>query len=224
MRGTSGAVPQHITPRPIASASPASAGSSPESLDSAGVATFKLQDEGVKRRLFKILPSLSLLLCAAVVVLWVRSRVVLEQFVLWRRTDVRWGDVSIWSGAGELSLTRSPLYVEGRYRLWLDLRGYEPQVRPILRREMQWLLREIRLGASTKFGFMFTGSTDQAQSEFAVAVTYWLLASISGLPPLLWMWCVFRRRGQDAFGLCPACGYDLRATPQRCPERGAATT
>jgi hypothetical protein len=51
----------------------------------------------------------------------------------------------------------------------------------------------------------------------------WLLLAAAPLP--LWratrfMWSRWAARRRRDAGLCMACGYDLRATPDRCPERG----
>lgn len=54
-------------------------------------------------------------------------------------------------------------------------------------------------------------------------VPYWLLIAPWLIIPACWAlsWSGSRRR--EAAGLCSYCGYDLRATPDRCPECGRVT-
>jgi len=57
-------------------------------------------------------------------------------------------------------------------------------------------------------------------------VSLWPLVACLAILPALWLF----RRGRFvaarrmARGLCPSCGYDMRATPDRCPECGATPT
>lgn len=51
-----------------------------------------------------------------------------------------------------------------------------------------------------------------------LSLPMWMLVLFFGMWPAIWL---FRRRRRRGPGYCPSCGYDLRATPQRCPECGA---
>jgi hypothetical protein len=67
-------------------------------------------------------------------------------------------------------------------------------------------------------------SYQNAYVERMASVPAWLLASFAGAWPLAKLISPFRRRARrhwfSRVGRCPSCGYDLRATPDRCPECG----
>jgi hypothetical protein len=54
-----------------------------------------------------------------------------------------------------------------------------------------------------------------------VRVPVWFAAAVLALPPLTRLPLATRRRRRTREGHCKCCGYDLRATPGRCPECGA---
>ena len=84
-----------------------------------------------------------------------------------------------------------------------------------------------RLG-KRRLGFG-TGSQSSVTTGDAGTITYRLqevmfphwLPVLLGLPlPLLWLWSKRRSRRWRREGRCLGCGYDLRASPDRCPECG----
>jgi hypothetical protein len=52
-----------------------------------------------------------------------------------------------------------------------------------------------------------------------LTVPYWAVVVASSVAPGLWL-TLKKREAKNSAGRCKVCGYDLRATPDRCPECG----
>ena len=164
----------------------------------------------IARHLFTILSALSLLLCVGTCVLWVRSYSVWDE-VVWDARNTYGSTLSIASlrGRVNLSLTRE----DGRQAsksTWMHQSrsaddGLPPRWLPLLRFAHH----------STRFG------TPVWKSLWAVDVPYWALCAVFGSSLVVQRgYCRSRKRRHA--GRCPTCGYDLRASPERCPECGTA--
>ena len=64
---------------------------------------------------------------------------------------------------------------------------------------------------------------DGLHRELCLWIPTWFFLLLTGPLPATWCVVAIRKREKERqrpFGLCCQCGYDLRATPDRCPECG----
>jgi hypothetical protein len=74
------------------------------------------------------------------------------------------------------------------------------------------------------FGVGFTNPASKFYDSWprlALTAPHWGICLALAAFPALWVWRGVKRWRRHSAGFCYACGYDLRATPDRCPECGA---
>jgi hypothetical protein len=171
----------------------------------------------MRRRLFNLAAAISALLFAATAAFWARS--------YWAGDVVQW---TVAGHSGELHASRgratyhrqdlSPILIRpDRPRWHWHHEAYAPHssegpefgIPP----EVGWWWRGFGWTTLSSGGGL-------AMHRFAYA-PYWALVALFLALPLAWLAGVVRRRRRSRNRMCPACGYDLRATPDRCPECGA---
>src|SRR5688500_15254908 len=69
-------------------------------------------------------------------------------------------------------------------------------------------------------GFWFQSMDTALGRTTVVVLRAWFLLLLTALYPIAWMRNLFIALRQPKAGCCSSCGYDLRATPGRCPECG----
>ena len=70
-------------------------------------------------------------------------------------------------------------------------------------------------------GLTFTSWEFGPHKYRGVSVDLWPVVTLAALLPGLYLTRLIIRRRTTKLGHCPNCNYDLRATPDRCPECGA---
>ena len=82
----------------------------------------------------------------------------------------------------------------------------------------QWLLGRPAIPPTANF--LEVGIAPRSSAVTELWLPHWLPLLLLSAAPLRW-WMVKRtEKRRSRSGLCVQCGYDLRATPDRCPECG----
>jgi hypothetical protein len=180
------------------------------------------------RRLAGILVNLaaavSLVLLVGVVVAWVRSYGASDG-VQWRNAR---GWCSVRSAVGRVEV--GLLVVDWSDRPVAEFHGPRYQ-RDVARPPFNWLrLMGGSAGDTTAsgewggFAWHERRNVGRGTLHGVAVVPFWAVAAMAGVGAAGWAgarWLGWRaRRGRRRKGLCAGCGYDLRATPGRCPECG----
>jgi len=157
---------------------------------------------GVLRLIFTLASAVSLLVCVAAAVLWVRSYWVVDRYGFSPLHSVA-------TDRGSLVFCR----IDPDLNLMVE-RGYhrDPAPNPT----SGWNPRQ----AARRTWNLFVAHGEDFPGFKMVVIELWPPVLLTGMVFTLWLRREVALRRRAFAGRCSRCGYDLRATPNRCPECG----
>jgi len=151
------------------------------------------------------------------------SRVGLRWFFATRGGVIAVGHLSAWYPEP----TGSPA---DRYSMYRIQQEFVYDSMPVWQTQWRNMVAEPRDTLLRKLGFAYTSVQTSFNGipyqHWWLALPYWfLMIPFAALLPVWFRteqheWRVGAQRRRFDRGLCPICGYDVQATPQRCPECG----
>jgi hypothetical protein len=190
----------------------------------------------VRRRLLNLLTVLSLLLCLAVAALWVRSYFAADRFVrlplTLRPGGFRTEEYTAFAWRGVLGVGAIR---HDHEQASMPAAQYDPLLLIAQSRDAQWQFEgswssrppqdfPATGGSLPLWGFDTWTVNERGLGHRGLGaglnIAYWLLLLLCSVPLDLWVIATMFGRRRLGRGRCVRCGYDLRATPDRCPECG----
>jgi hypothetical protein len=174
----------------------------------------------VKRWFFNLAAAVSLVLCIIVVALWLGGSLRTD----WWRWSTDSHTYQIATHGGQLSFMKIGVALPVAGIEWQsadrpDSAGYRVHVG-------RGDSRKLWIGTLLYGVGRFSSEPRETPDRrfWWLSIQSWFVLLVAGLPLLLCgLNALMRRRlwlARTRQGLCPTCGYDLRASPSRCPECG----
>jgi hypothetical protein len=177
-------------------------------------------------RILPILAVASGMLAVGVCVMWVRSKLLFEEWnvlappangahiIRWKVTSLNGGIGLMVPGGGASRVGEDPTQPLGL--IWYQRGRAHPTAYPAgsIPDRLPW------------HGFIFARRgwnlpRTLPPLHLYITVPYWSVLAVTAALPTLWVVRRRRERIRNQASTCRVCGYDLRATPDRCPECGA---
>jgi 4-amino-4-deoxy-L-arabinose transferase-like glycosyltransferase len=178
----------------------------------------------VKRWLLSIATVFSLVICIAASVLWARNYFYQDEYYHWQPKSDRWWGFVIINGGVQLGRVDHASVLFGHPEIDGREGWHEYVYVKVVGRYLVFDMFHIGFVEQHGWiGFRFGSGNSSGYPivrVWTIRLPLWFIVLLSVATPICWLRVAIRDRARRLRGRCLNCGYDLRASKDRCPECG----